>query len=95
MSFMAPGQQTCRSRSVKRASSTTNYLDGRGTLEEVTVTIGEGETARTFPIIIAIPNQASSAPVPLVISQTFSDNCSVFPRRPGDTSLAATLCDGT
>ncbi len=56
-----------------------NYLGGRGTLEEVTVTIGEGDTARTFPIVIAIPNQASSAPVPLVISQTFSDNCSVFP----------------
>jgi len=71
-----------------------NYLDGRGTLEEVTVTIGEGDTARTFPIVIAIPDQASSAPVPLVISQTFSDNCSVFPDDPV-TQFGGELCEGT
>lgn len=71
-----------------------NYLDGRGTLEEVTVTIGEGDTARTFPIVIAIPNQASTAPVPLIISQTFADNCSVFPEDPV-TQFGGTLCDGT
>lgn len=71
-----------------------NYLDGRGTLEEVTVTIGAGDTARTFPIVIAIPNQASTAPVPLIISQTFADNCSVFPEDPV-TQFGGTLCDGT
>ncbi|MEM1390718.1 MAG: hypothetical protein AAGG45_06520, partial [Pseudomonadota bacterium] len=35
-----------------------NYLDGRGMLEEITLTIGEGETARKFPIVIAVPNKA-------------------------------------
>ncbi|MEM9180733.1 MAG: hypothetical protein AAGA89_13540, partial [Pseudomonadota bacterium] len=59
-----------------------NYLEGRGTLEEITLTIGAGDGARSFPVVIAIPNQASDRPVPLLISQTFSDNCSVFPNDP-------------
>nr|WP_070960748.1 hypothetical protein [Hyphomonas sp. Mor2] len=71
-----------------------NYLGGRGTLEEVTVTIGAGDTARTFPIVIAIPNQAANAPVPLIISQTFSDNCSVFPDDPV-TDFGGAICTGT
>ncbi|MEO1324421.1 MAG: hypothetical protein AAFV59_15590 [Pseudomonadota bacterium] len=70
------------------------YLDGRGTLEEVTLTIGEGETARSFPIVVAIPSAASERPVPLVISQTFSDNCSVFPNDPV-TEFGGAICDGT
>jgi hypothetical protein len=56
-----------------------NYLGGTGTLEEIMVTIGAGETARTFPVVLALPNRAKTAPVPLIISQTFADNCSVFP----------------
>lgn len=56
-----------------------DYLGGRGTLEEVMMTLGTGDSARTFPIVLALPNQASEAPVPLIISQTFADNCSVFP----------------
>ena len=51
-----------------------NYLGGRGTLEEITLTIGEGAGARSFPVVIAIPNEARNKPVPLLISQTFSDN---------------------
>ena len=68
-----------------------DYLDGRGTLEEITLTIGEGETARTFPVVIAYPNAAKSAPVPLIISQTFSSNCSVFPDQLV-TQIGGTIC---
>ena len=71
-----------------------NYLDGRGTLEEVTLTIGEGQTARSFPVVIAYPNQAKTARVPLIISQTFSDNCSVFPNDPV-TEFGGAVCDGS
>ncbi|MEM7492887.1 MAG: hypothetical protein AAF296_05855 [Pseudomonadota bacterium] len=59
-----------------------NYLNGQGTLEELTLTIGEGASARTFPIVIALPNKARIEAVPIIISQTFSDNCSVFPDLP-------------
>jgi hypothetical protein len=71
-----------------------DYLGGRGSLEEITLTIGEGDSAREFPVVIAIPNQANDAPVPLIISQTFSDNCSVFPNDPVTDSDGET-CDGT
>jgi len=71
-----------------------DYLDGRGTLEEIMLTIGAGETARTFPVVIAIPKQAGDRPVPLLISQTFSDNCSVFPNDPV-TEFGGAICDGT
>lgn len=55
------------------------YLEGRGTLQEIMVTIGEGVTARTFPVVLALPNAAIDTAVPLIISQTFAGNCSVFP----------------
>lgn len=71
-----------------------NYLEGRGVLEEITLTIGEGEGARSFPVVIAIPNQAKERPVPLLISQTFSDNCSVFPDDPV-TEFGGAVCEGT
>jgi len=71
-----------------------NYLGGRGTLEEITLTIGEGDGARSFPVVIAIPNQAKEHPVPLIVSQTFSDNCSVFPNDPV-TAFGGETCDGT
>ena len=71
-----------------------NYLEGRGTLEEVRLTIGEGEGARTFPVVIAYPNGANEAPVPLIISQTFSSNCSVFPSDPV-TQFGGGVCDGS
>ena len=71
-----------------------NYLDGRGTLEEITLTIGAGDGARSFPVVIAIPNQASERSVPLIISQTFADNCSVFPNDPV-TEFGGETCSGT
>lgn len=71
-----------------------HYLGGRGTLEEITLTIGDGDGARSFPVVIAIPNQAKEHPVPLIISQTFSDNCSVFPNDPV-TEFGGEMCDGT
>ena len=71
-----------------------NYLGGRGTLEEIILTIGEGDAARSFPVVIAIPNQATERPVPLIISQTFADNCSVFPNDPVSEFIGET-CDGS
>jgi hypothetical protein len=59
-----------------------NYLEGRGTLQEVMVTIGAPGSARTFPVVIALPNKANDTPVPLIISQTFVGNCAVFPDQP-------------
>lgn len=59
-----------------------DYLGGKATLEEVMLTIGEGEGARTFPVVIVLPKTANEAPVPLLISQTFSSNCSAFPDSP-------------
>lgn len=70
------------------------YLGGRGTLEEIMITIGSGDGARTFPIVLAVPNEAQSNPVPLLISQTFSDNCSVFPNDPV-TEFGGAVCEGT
>lgn len=67
------------------------YLDGRGTLEEVAITIGSGEGARTFHMVTAFPK--SDGPVPVVISQTFADTCSVFPDEPV-TAEDGTICDG-
>ncbi|MEZ5954951.1 MAG: hypothetical protein R3C13_11685 [Hyphomonas sp.] len=67
------------------------YLDGRGTLEEVAITIGSGEGARTFHMVTAFPNAAG--PVPVVISQTFADTCSVFPDEPV-TDADGNICDG-
>lgn len=71
-----------------------NYLGGRGTLEEITLTVGDGDGARSFPVVIAIPNQAREHAVPLIISQTFADNCSVFPNDPV-TEFGGEVCDGT
>ena len=71
-----------------------DYLDGRGTLEEITLTIGEGDGARTFPIVIAVPNTAKTQPVPLIISQTFSGNSAVFPDLPVSNTIGE-QCSGS
>jgi len=55
------------------------YMDGRGTLEELTIQLGQGDTARTFQLGLATPNSATDTPAPLIIGQTFSSNCAVFP----------------
>jgi dienelactone hydrolase len=57
-----------------------NYLDGRGTLEEAEVTVGSGDGASMFHLVVAFPN--SEVPAPVVVSQTFSMNCSTFPDSP-------------
>jgi (4-O-methyl)-D-glucuronate---lignin esterase len=67
------------------------YLDGRGTLEEVEITIGSGDGARSFMMVTAFPK--ASRPVPVVISQTFADTCSVFPDEPV-TNSEGQVCDG-
>ena len=53
-----------------------DYL-GRGSLEEIDITIGKGEGARTFQLVAAFP--AGELASPLVLSQTFSSNCETFP----------------
>lgn len=67
------------------------YLDGRGTLEEVAITVGSGESASTFNLVTAFPK--ASGPVPVVINQTFSSTCSVFPDERA-TDEDGTFCDG-
>lgn len=54
-----------------------DYLEGRGTLEELDITIGKGDGARTFQLVAAFPQGAHT--LPLVLSQTFSSNCATFP----------------
>ena len=69
-----------------------NYLDGRGTLQEIPVTIGTGEGARTFHLVLAMPH--SDDPLPVIISQTFGSNCAAFPNSLV-TSSDGDLCNGT
>lgn len=57
-----------------------DYLEGRGTLEEIDITIGDGGGARTFQLVAAFPYGAVQAPV--VIAQTFGSNCATFPEQP-------------
>ncbi|MBY9065417.1 hypothetical protein K1X12_00815 [Hyphomonas sp. WL0036] len=57
-----------------------DYLEGRGTLEEMDITIGAGDGARTFQLVGAFPHIATA--VPVVISQTFGTNCATFPEQP-------------
>lgn len=54
-----------------------DYLGGRGTLEELDITIGRGAGAQTFQLVAAFPAAALASP--LVLSQTFSSNCATFP----------------
>ena len=56
-----------------------DYLDGRGVLEETEITLGRGAGARRFMLAMATPNLPEGAPpAPIIIGQTFSDNCLVF-----------------
>ena len=59
-----------------------DYLDGRGVLEETEIELGVGPGARRFMLAVAYPKQAlADGPVPIVIGQTFSDNCLAFRSR--------------
>lgn len=59
-----------------------DFMSGRGTLEEIQVTIGTGAGQRTFPVVLALPNRGKEDGVALILSQTFVDNCAVFPESP-------------
>lgn len=57
-----------------------NYLDGRGRLEETLVVLGAPDTEgarRAFFLVVAYPNDVTG-PMPVIIGQTFSQNCQVF-----------------
>lgn len=70
----------------------TRTIDGAlgslGVLEETPITLGSGESAVTFYLAVAYPAIARTTPVPVMIGQTFSSTCSVFP------GAALTLPDG-
>jgi len=56
-----------------------NYLDGCGVLEETEIQLGVGQGARRFMLAVAYPKTRQGAgPTPLIIGQTFSDNCRTF-----------------
>lgn len=69
-----------------------DYLDGRGSLEEVPITIGSGAGARTFQLVVAFPKTPGKSP--LVVSQTFASNCAAFPGSPV-TAADGSICDGS
>lgn len=57
-----------------------NYLDGRGRLEETIIALGEPDAdgaRRAFHLVVAYPNDVEG-PMPVIIGQTFSQNCQVF-----------------
>ena len=60
---------------VSREMVQDHYLEGRGTLEKLIVSVGAGDDAREFMIGLATPNTPNA---PLIISQTFSGTCGVF-----------------
>jgi len=57
-----------------------NYLDGRGRLEETVIALGapdEDGRRRAFFLVVAYP-KGVEGPMPVIIGQTFSENCQVF-----------------
>ncbi len=69
-----------------------DYL-GRGVLEEVKITVGEGPGARSFHMGVAYPASTNATAAPIVIGQTFSSNCATFNGAPL-TAPDGGLCDG-
>ncbi len=61
-----------------------DYLNGRARLEEIEIAVG----GTVFRLGLVVP-KTSSGPLPLIIGQTFSSNCTVF------ASTALTRPDGT
>lgn len=68
-------------------------LGALGVLEETPITIGTGEGARTFHLAVAYPALAVERTVPVIVGQTFSSSCSVFPGA-ALTRPDGELCDG-
>lgn len=69
-----------------------NLFGGKGRLEEIPVTIGQGDGASLFHLVLATPS--SPGPHPVIISQTFSSNCAAFPGYPV-SATDNTICDGS
>ncbi|WP_291077363.1 hypothetical protein [Hyphomonas sp.] len=69
-----------------------DLFGGKGRLEEIPVTIGTGEGASLFHLVVATPSGAG--PFPVIISQTFASNCAAFPGFPV-TSTDDTPCEGS
>jgi len=69
-------------RIVSRRVIEPDYLDGKGHLHEFMLSVGSGDATRQVPLILALPVSSSQQAVPLIISQTFFSNCSVFPDFP-------------
>lgn len=68
------------------------YHEGKATLEEFEIEVGKGDGARRFHLVAVLP--IGPGPHPVLVSQTFSDNCAVFPEAPV-TSPEGTQCDGS
>jgi hypothetical protein len=57
-----------------------NYLGGRGRLEETVIALGKPDAdgrRRAFFLVVAYPKSVEG-PMPVIIGQTFSQNCQVF-----------------
>lgn len=70
-----------------------NYLDGRGRLEETLIALGEPDAEgrrRAFYLVVAYPKNVTG-PIPVVVGQTFSQNCQVF-LSPKVTALEGGTC---
>lgn len=74
------------SRVVERRVIDTAYANGAGTLEEITIAIGQYEQEQRFNLAVAFPNNATG-PAPLIINQTFCPNRISF----ADNRLSAHL----
>lgn len=68
------------------------YHDGKATLEEFLVEVGSGDGARKFHLVAVLPS--GPGPHPIIVSQTFSNNCAVFPDVPV-SSPDGSPCDGS
>lgn len=53
-------------------------IDGLGTLEEIELVVSFQSIARKIQVVLAVP-LSSQANIPVIVSQTFSSNCSAFP----------------
>jgi hypothetical protein len=71
------------------------YLNGLGTVQEVPITIGSGDGARTVNVVVAMPSAPIAGGFPLIVSQTFSSNCSVFPSLKVTAPTPGEMCDGS
>jgi hypothetical protein len=73
-----PWPEDLRADRVDRRIVVADLPGSGGALEELTVSLG----GRTFRLGLALPEGASrEAPVPLILAQTFADNCHALDRK--------------